>query len=449
MYRWFLAFRWLFTRPINLLGVLAITLGVWALIVVVSIFSGYIHEISRHLQSSTADMTAARLPPDASFDRMAAVLRRDPNVAAVAPRIVWQGLVHPLAGAQQKAPPAVGVAELGAPTPYVTLLGVDFAAEDAVSGIRAWIEGVSDPAERVADPEHPFASDSGPAAILMGASRMAIDDLHRGARAKITTGRLVAERGHESLSAPAPEEYRIAGAYESSFAAFESLNVLIDIEALRAQIRHDDQPDLGPDWCNELAIRLIDKGDAEGTAQRLQRILNTEFDPDYGHILVRTWAEANAPQLANFEHQRSLLILVLFVIMVVAAFQVYATMSMTVTEKQHDIGILAALGGKRGGILTLFLVNGVAIATLGAVLGVGTGCATALGLDGFNEFLKHSFGIDLFPVRVYNLRHVPHELDPQWIGVVSGSAILIGALVSAIPAWRASRHDPAVSLRND
>jgi lipoprotein-releasing system permease protein len=447
MYRWYLALRWLVTRPINLLGVLAITVGVWALIVVVSIFSGYLTEIGKHLQSSTADATVVRLPDDASFASYAAILARDANVAELAPRIVWQGLVHPLGTQTATAPKPAGMAELGAPTPFVSILGIDFAKEQRVSGIADWVRGIADPALRVADAAQPLAPIGEFPAVLLGRQRLADSGAPRGERVKLTLGRLVHGRDGEALDFHDPE-FAVAGAFESNFAAFDGFNVFVDIAALREQLRVDGAR-IPADWCNEIAIRLVDPSRADETVERLRNLLESNRPPHGPSLLVRTWADANQAQISNVSHQRGLLKLVLLVIMVVAAFQVYATMSMTVAEKQHDIGILTALGARRGGVLVLFLTTGVSIALVGAALGVGLGCFTAMQLDDFNTLMRASFGVDLFPVRVYNLKRVPYELDPVWIGQVAGTAIALGALVTAIPAWRAARHDPAVSLRND
>ena len=141
--------------------------------------------------------------------------------------------------------------------------------------------------------------------------------------------------------------------------------------------------------------------------------------------------------------------LVLFVIMVVAAFLMFATLSMMVTEKVHDIGILTAMGATRFGVLQVFMSCGLAIAVAGTVLGILLGCLSAVYLDDFNQWLRASFGIDLFPTTVYNLRRVPYHLDPLWIAQVAAMALGVGVVVSGVPAWRASRHDPVTSLRNE
>jgi hypothetical protein len=80
--------------------------------------------------------------------------------------------------------------------------------------------------------------------------------------------------------------------------------------------------------------------------------------------------------LASVEHQRQLLKIVLIVIMVVAAFLMLATLSMMVTEKTADIGILTAMGGTPWGVSVVFLACGLVITAVGVVLGLVSGCLT-------------------------------------------------------------------------
>lgn len=445
MYRYFLALRYLVARPINLLGVVGIMLGVWALIVVVSIFSGFLQEVGKHLQSSTADLSVVALPDDASFRRLEAILEADPNVADCAPRIVWQGLVHPFGEDIGKPPPPTGMSEMGAETPFVSVIGIDPERERTVTDIRSWMDSVEDPERRVADVDRPLAPLDGRDALILSLQRMAEDEVRTGDRAKITIGRLQRHGGREELMFEA-KEFTVAGAYETEYAGFDSLNVFVHVDSLRALLRSKYAP---ADFVNEIAVRLVDTGRAEETRDRLQRALDLELEPLPLRIRVQTWAEANAAQLGSVEHQRSLMKLVLFVIMVVAAFLMYATLSMMVTEKTHDIGILTAMGASPAGVMVLFTACGFAIAVVGVMLGILVGCISSIYLDAFNHWMSSTFGIDLFPVRIYNLRHVPYDLDPQWIGIVSLVALAVGALVASVPAWRAARHDPLESLRTE
>ena len=443
MYRYFLAIRFLLARPINLLGVIGVMLGVWALIVVVSIFSGYLEEIGKHLQSSTADLTVAGLPPDASYADFAARIEADPNVAATAPRVVWQGLLHPFGDSVGKAPPPTGMSEIGAATPFVAVIGIDPEREHGVTDFAAWIDRIADPALRVADSARPLAPVDGQPALILSRQRSMADGVERGDRAKVTTGRMDEATGNfdfEDLG------YRVAGAYETTYAAFDGLNVFVHIDSLREQL---GAAQAAPDFINEIAVKLIDATQAEATQRRLSRVLNEDLPPRSPVIRVRTWAQTNDLQLGSIDHQRSLMKLVLFVIMVVAAFLMYATLSMMVTEKTHDIGILTAMGASPTGVMAVFTACGIAISVAGVALGIVTGCASAIFLDDFNSWVSATFGVDLFPVRIYHLRHVPYSLDAGWIAQDSVIALAVGAAVASLPAWRAARHDPLESLRSE
>ena len=174
--------------------------------------------------------------------------------------------------------------------------------------------------------------------------------------------------------------------------------------------------------------------------------LGADFWDTHGEDL-QTWREKNRLFLESVGHQRGLLKIVLIVIMVTAAFLMLATLSMMVTEKISDIGILTAMGGTPSGVTLVFLACGLTITLVGVVVGLATGAVTAIYLEEIRQGIRWAFGIDLFPLDVYNLDRVPCLIDPLWLLQVAGMAFATGFVVSAIPALRAARHDPLVSLR--
>jgi lipoprotein-releasing system permease protein len=118
-----------------------------------------------------------------------------------------------------------------------------------------------------------------------------------------------------------------------------------------------------------------------------------------------------------------------------------------VTEKTADIGILTAMGGTPSGVTLVFLACGLVITAVGVVCGLATGIVTAIYLEEIRQAVLWAFGVDLFPLDVYNLDRVPCRIDPLWLLQVTAMALGTGLLVSSIPALRAARHDPLVSLR--
>jgi ABC-type lipoprotein release transport system permease subunit len=440
MYRVFLALRWLLSRPINVLGMLGVTVGAWALILVVSIFSGFIKEVRQHVRAASADVTVQYLAWGARFADLERTILADPNVAACAPRLVWFALLHALGKHKEVVRRIEAIEPPGAESPFTMLVGIDAQRELELTGLRAWLAAPA--AElRVADAAAPFALAGGRPGILLSAHRIGKEFVEPGALVKVTTGRLPG--GNRPLDLK-EQEFVLCGAFATHHVAFDANAAFAPIADLRALMGPGDG-----DVVNEIVIELKDRGDDVATAARLQRALR-DAHPRVAHgARVRTWEQIHEPFLSAVEHQRFLMKVVLFVIMVVAAFLMYATLSMMVAEKTRDIGILTALGASRGGVLQVFLTCGLAIALCGAGLGVALGWYSAVNLDGFNRWLRGTFGVDLFPSAIYNLRQVPSDVDPEWLLMVAALAVGTGVVVSVLPAWRAARHDPLQSLRNE
>ncbi|MBK8100763.1 MAG: ABC transporter permease [Planctomycetes bacterium] len=455
MYRLFLALRYLLTRPINILGMLGVTLGVWALIVVVSIFSGFIAVVTEHIRSAGADLSLlARDGADSPFERerpaqpldehkLRELLEADPDVAGTAPRLVHFGLVH-RRGHRPPPPPLLGRSALqGGDVPFLFVLGIDPAREATATGFRSWLQ-VRDPALAVADPDDPLRRIDDLPTMLLGEERMRAEGLKPGDKVVLTTGRVAAGNVAATAIEPLHVEFAVAGAYRTRHGGFDGNNLLVDLVTLGKLLRPDQAHPV-----QELSIRLHPGADLTAARNRIAELARQAAGTRPGETgpVVRTWRERNQSLLQSVEHQRALMKIVLIVIMVVAAFLMYATLSMMVAEKTGDIGILTAMGGSAFGIMQVFLSCGVAITLAGVLLGTVTGCLSAIYLEEFRQFVLGLTGVDLFPLKVYNLDRVPHELDPVWIAQVAAMAMLIGALVSALPALRAARHDPLVSLR--
>lgn len=451
MYRYFLALRYLLSRPINVLGMAGVMVGVWALIVVVSIFSGFLKEVAAHVKAATSDLTVLALPWPTSYASIASKIESDPNVAASAPRLLWYGLVHSLGDTSGARPRIPTIQPPGADLPFLMLLGIDPPLERQVTGFSEWLTAVEDPELRVDDLDDPLKSavirrpdgtESELPVVLLSERRLRDKDVKKGSVIKISSAQLHRSDGQRSQQLTfVDHEFVVAGAYATSHHAFDNLNCFMASDVLRGLMETSSVEDP----VTEVIVRCVDPDDNEATAARLKRGVNPLLTVPQADAF--TWQRLNGDILGAVDHQRSLMKLVLLVIMVVAAFLMFATLSMMVTEKTHDIGILTAMGATRVGVLQVFLSCGFAIAVIGAILGVVMGCLTSFYLDPFNTWMRNAFGVDLFPTRIYNLDHVPYDLDPLWITQVAIMALVFGLVASGIPAWRAARHDPLESLR--
>jgi len=433
MYRYFLALRYLLSRPINGLGMFAFMLGVWALIVVVSIFSGFIRELNLHIRSATSDVTAYYLGNQASYQRLEQTILEHPNVAACAPRVAYAGLLHP-------DPVRADNAAVEDPTAnhhLVTLIGIDPEKETRVTGFDGWLKEGGTAA----------VPDKASSWILLSRLRARREGANKNSKLQITTAHMTDQRqqGRSAAMHLIEHEFQMAGSYATQHSGFDEFNAFVHIDVLRELLQQRR------DFVSEIMIRLKDPSKRTATAESLAARIGSmrEYFSSYAPPRVVPWEERDKRYLENIEHQRSLLKLVLFVIMVVSTFLVYATLSMMVTEKTRDIGILTAMGGTRTGVMQVFLTCGFAIGLIGTIFGIIIGCITSMNLDSIRHVVLGWFGIDLFPISSYNLPRVPYELDAAWIAMVAAIALSLGLMVAALPALRAAHHDPLRSLRNE
>ncbi|HDY70494.1 MAG TPA: ABC transporter permease, partial [Nitrospirae bacterium] len=123
----------------------------------------------------------------------------------------------------------------------------------------------------------------------------------------------------------------------------------------------------------------------------------------------------------------------------VASFNIVSTLTMNVIERQREIAILKAMGATRGGIMGIFMLQGLLIGLVGTLIGVTSGYLIG--------YLINTFEIIKLPADVYYLSHLPVKMKISDFLVVSTSAVVISFLATIYPAYQASRLDPVEPLR--
>jgi lipoprotein-releasing system permease protein len=165
-------------------------------------------------------------------------------------------------------------------------------------------------------------------------------------------------------------------------------------------------------------------------------------------LTVETWEEQREDFLRAVKTEKVLLVIVLSFIVLLGGFIILATLTLTVVEKTRDIGVLAALGASRAGILSIFLRNGLFIGLIGAALGLGLGALLVSNLNGIKDFFD-SIGIQLFPPDIYLFTEIPTVWDWATILTILGGSVGVAFFAGLVPALRASRLDPVVALRHE
>ncbi|HSR67981.1 MAG TPA: FtsX-like permease family protein [Acidobacteriota bacterium] len=227
---------------------------------------------------------------------------------------------------------------------------------------------------------------------------------------------------------PRYRHFEIIAIYETGLWDYDTNLALISIPA--AQRFYD----YGPDQANLIELRIEDLHQAEQVAERLRNLLGEGFQ-------VQTWMQLNQPLFAALRLEKLGLMIAIGLIVLVAALNIVSTLTLMVTEKGRDIAIITAMGGSARTINGIFMLQGVIIGVVGALLGSILGIAISLYLDA-------SRFIPLDP-QVYQISYVPFKVqvfDGIFIALFS---VLISFLATLYPARAAARLDPVVALRND
>ncbi len=162
---------------------------------------------------------------------------------------------------------------------------------------------------------------------------------------------------------------------------------------------------------------------------------------------VSDWTQSHANFFRAVAIEKRMMFLILMLIVAVAAFNIVSTLVMAVTDKQSDIAILRTLGARPGSIMKIFIIQGAFIGVFGTLIGVTLGVLAALNLETIVPIIEKGLGMDLFPADVYYISELPSKLVWEDVGIIAAVSFALTLLATLYPSWRASRLNPAESLR--
>jgi lipoprotein-releasing system permease protein len=456
VFRSFLSWRYLRRRRTNLIGIGGIFVAVGALILILSIMSGFLEESRITLRGSLSDLIVTPYPGPSEAPRdpgpALEAVRADARVEAASAHLVWYGI---LAGEGSDPERLLSSSQYGQYA-GVKMVGVDVDQEFEATELRASLTRAPRYGSPVADPDRPFDLPPGhsPAgrprpAVVLGEQLFRTHDLHRGAVVNLMTAAPNPRTGELETS---NREFVVAGTFRSGENEMDLDRVYLE----RAQLAlflagyppDDDLPRDALQY-SEILVKLRDyRRDSEAVRADLESgLVQAGVLPPYSS--VRTWEEFRQNLLGAIENERALMAIMLSLVLLVAGFTIFAILSMMVTEKRRDIGILTALGATPGGVMALFLMIAWWDALIGAGLGAAAGTWAALEIDTIEDWLNDTFGIEIFDSSVYLFDHIPTVVDPLWVAVIVLGAFACALLFAAIPAWKAAAMDPLDALRHE
>lgn len=189
-----------------------------------------------------------------------------------------------------------------------------------------------------------------------------------------------------------------------------------------------------------IAIEIRDPQTAKDFANGLKSRL-----PGYKFTL---WTDVGESRLAAMQNEQTMMQFVLSIIALVAAFSVMNTTITVTTQKRREIGVLAALGSQPRQIVSVFLLQAVVVGVLGTGIGLGGSLLVLWLRNDIREILTILTGGQVHAVEGVFLSTIPAFIQPWDVALTCLISIALCILAGLIPAWFASRMDPAEALRD-
>jgi len=414
-YEWLIGIRYLrskhrsgFVSFVAIMSVLGLALGVTVLIVVLSVLNGFERELRSRMLSVTSHATIVGLDGAiADWRTRLDMAAREPGVKAAVPFIESRGL---LANGQRVAGAMVrGVL----PEEEVKAVGL---AERLESGSLADLQ-------------------PGKFRVLLG-SALATE-------LGVSVGQSVILMTPEGSATPAgfvPRQRRftVAGIFESGMYEYDRGLALTHMSDAAKMYRLGDK-------VTGIRLALADPFTAPSLVRTVARVI----DLDGNGFYVSDWTRDHATLFRAIELTKSMMFFILLILVVVASINLVATLVMIVKEKQTDIAILRTIGAAPVNVLRMFLVQGAIIGLVGTAGGALLGWIISVNFEVILKFIEKLAEIKFLDAAVYSMSDLPSEVQLHDVVKVSLVTLLLTAVATIYPAWRASRTLPADALRHE
>lgn len=249
---------------------------------------------------------------------------------------------------------------------------------------------------------------------------------------------LISPQGRTTIAGfvPRMKTYPVTSIFKLGMHEFDSSLVLMPFD--EAQIYFMLTSEEG-NAINNLDVEVANSDDAETIAATIRNTL--------GDANVMSWQQTNAGVFAALKVQRNVMVVILALIILVAAFNIISSLVMLVKDKGRDIAVLRTMGASRASVMRIFILAGTLIGVTGTVVGIVLGLVLAANLEAIHKGIEKLIGQPLLLENIYFLSTLPTKTDPREVTIIILLALALSFLSALYPARRAARLDPAEALR--
>jgi len=396
------------TRTASLQTVISIggiAAGVTALIIVLGVMNGLRNDLRDKILVAAPHLRVLTFGESlqmADWEGPLAKIRAVPGVIVAAPEVLSMTLLTNRAGHSE-------VAKVAGLEPGVGTRDITGLEQAMVQGDLRMIE----------------MTDSLQAGVALGARLAERLNVFPGDQLRVIAPSSVANSRITGTPTPVYWTVQVTGLFHTGMYVYDNEFIVMDRQV--AQLFAG----LGP-AVSDIAVRVADAWQAPAVADRIVAALGPDFRTE-------TWQQQNETLFKALRLEKLAMGLVIFCIMIVAAFNIVGTLTMVVAFKTREIGILQAMGLSSAGVGRVFLAQGAIVGLVGTFIGLVVGLTVAIVVD-------RTGWITIDPA-VYFIEHLPIHVEALDVAVVVISSVALAICATILPSRHAARLSPVDAVR--
>jgi lipoprotein-releasing system permease protein len=241
--------------------------------------------------------------------------------------------------------------------------------------------------------------------------------------------------GRSTVVGTVPREvtYTVGAVFEIGVQDYDKIYVVMPMQDAQQLLLMGDQVGI-------IEIQTNNPDKVQEIVAPLQKLVQ-------GKGMIRDWRQMNSALFQALEVERVAMFVVLSLIVLVAVFNILSSLIMLVRAKTRDIAILRTMGASRRGMMKVFMTVGVTIGSLGIVLGIILGAIFLYFRQDVVDAIQRLTGQNLWDPSVRFLTELPAKPDPVEVAAIVITALILSFLATLYPAYKAASTDPVQVLR--
>ena len=233
---------------------------------------------------------------------------------------------------------------------------------------------------------------------------------------------------------PRMKDFTVTGIFDSGIFEIDENIALVDMMDANKFLQLDSN-------VSGYAFDFFDPSNSKGNIKEIARRINVKG-------WLSDWSSENPNFFRSLDLTRQIIFLVLMSILAIACFNIISTQSMLISDKRSSIASLIAMGFERSNIFYIFIALGISFGMIGLVIGISLSMVISENLSMIVTSIEEMASVRLYQPEIYYLAEIPSVIDWGEVITIGIFTTILSVLSSLIPAYNATKTDPAVLMKN-